>query len=414
MSRVGLDRPLLRVEHVGVLAEDPGHSLAEQVGQALVVQVVVPPETPEVVGAAGRGGRHGIERVAVDAGAPVTLRGTGPGRRDTDIDGDRRGSGVADDLPPVDGPLVVRVLAAQLHAEEGWRLDSPHPPGERDRMVVVGHVGFGFRELVVGEAVGVQELLVGEVHEVVEDQPVVAVDSDGPAVPGPLRIVVPVQVRNEIGIGHRGIAQPDPDEPVPLHDRVRSDRGGGVERLLGRHPGAAAMGPEGEAVVATDHLVTVQLAHRQRHETVPAGIGHRHRVPGSGAVQHERSLAYGARQQAATYFGVPGRGVPGVQWEHDGSPPPVVHVLPSGTTGTSGFGGSRLARTSPQPPCEVPALDTSQSVVRSGNEACVGHRRHAVGPVPPAPGGRLRSRQAMQPPGMSPMNDTNDSQSCRQ
>lgn len=186
----------------------------------------------------------------------------------------------------------------------------------------MGHLGLGLGELVAGEAVGVQELLVGEVHEVVEDQSVVAVEDDALAVPGPLRIVVPVQVGDEIGVGRRGVAEPDPDEPVPLHDGVRSDRGGRVEGLLGRHPGAAAVRSVGEAVIAADDVVTVQLAHRQRHETVPAGIGERHRLPGRGAVEHEGALAYGARQQGTTQFGVPCRGVPGIQREHDGSPPP--------------------------------------------------------------------------------------------
>lgn len=242
----------------------------------------------------------------------------------------------------------------------------------------------------------------GEVHEVVEDQSVVAVEDDALAVPGPLRIVVPVQVGDEIGVGRRGVAEPDPDEPVPLHDGVRSDGGGRVEGLLGRHPGAAAVRSVGEAVIAADDVVTVQLAHRQRHETVPAGIGERHRLPGRGAVEHEgRSpMVRGSRVR----------------------PSSVSHAAAYQV-----FSGNMtvlLLRVGDAPPSQSESGDGDSGGVRS-RPARWERDRHAAraglvvtppGRCPPAPRGRGASghRHAKHPRGMSPMNTGNDSQSHRQ
>ena len=172
------------------------------------------------------------------------------------------------------------------------------------------------RQRVVPDARPVHELLVRQVHQVVDDQLVAAVDVDRLAVARPVGVVVPVQVRHGVGVGQRRVAGPHPDVAVPLHHRVGVHRGAGVDRVLGRHEGGAAVGVVADAVVAAhDLVVAAQLAHRQRRQPVPARVGQRDGPAGGGPVEHDRPARDRLGQQVAAHLVVPRGGVPGVERE---------------------------------------------------------------------------------------------------
>ena len=80
-----------------------------------------------------------------------------------------------------------------------------------------------------------------QVHEIVDHEPVVALDMDGSPVAGPSSILIPVQVRDQRRIGERRIARPEPDEAMPLLDRKGTHAGGRIDGLLRRHERAAAI-----------------------------------------------------------------------------------------------------------------------------------------------------------------------------
>ena len=112
--------------------------------------------------------------------------------------------------------------------------------GHGDGGVAVSDIERRLRDGFIADAAAMDEGLVRQVHQIVDHQPVVAFDMNGLAVAGPGRIVVPVHVRNQRGIGHRGIAHPQPDKPMPLDDGIGAHAGRRIDGLLRRHEGAAA------------------------------------------------------------------------------------------------------------------------------------------------------------------------------
>ena len=207
VGRVGLDAALLRLQHHLVLEEDARHALPQPRRDHLLVEAPVAGEGPQVEAGAVGLGRHRVDHGAVDALAAVALQGAGARLRDAHVDGDRRRRGVADDLPPVDGALVVGEPVLQVALPERRRVDAEHPLRDRDGAFVVGDLEIGLRQRVVADARPVHELLVGEVHQVVDDELVAAVDVDRLAVTGPVGVVVPVQVRAR-GRGRRAPGRP--------------------------------------------------------------------------------------------------------------------------------------------------------------------------------------------------------------
>ena len=316
VAGVGLDPALLRLEHHLVLEEHPGDALAQPGGDHLLVQAPVAGEGPQVeAGPVGLGG-HRVDDGAGDALAAVALRGAGARLGHPHVDRHRRRGGVPDDLPPVDRALVVGVAVLQVALPERRRVDAEHPLGHRHRPVGVGDLEVGLGQPLVPDAGPVHELLVREVHQVVDDQLVAAVDVDGLAVARPVRRVVHVQVGDQVGIGQRRVTGPHPDVAMPLHHRVGVHGGARVDRLLGRHERRAAVGVVADAVVAAhDLVVAAQLAHGQRRESVPAGVGQGHRPALRRPVHDDRAVRDRLRQQVAAHLVVPCRGVPGVERE---------------------------------------------------------------------------------------------------
>ena len=314
VARVGLDPPLLRLQHHLVLEEDVRDALTEPRGDHLLVQAPVTGEGPEVeAGVVGLGG-HRVDHGAGDALAAVALGRPGSRLGDAHVDRDRRRRGVADDLPPVDETVVVGEAVLQVAPPERRRLDAEHPLGHRHGVPGVGDLEVGLAQGVVPDGRPVHELLVGEVHEVVDDELVAAVDVDGLAVARPVGVVVVVQVGHRVRIGERRVAGPHPHVAVPLDHRVGVHRGARIDRVLRRHERGPAVGVVADAVVAAhDLVVAAQLAHRQRRQPVPARVGERDGPPCGRPVEHDRPPGDRLRQQVAADLVVPGRGVPGVE-----------------------------------------------------------------------------------------------------
>ena len=216
----------------------------------------------------------------------------------------------------------------QLFGPERRRLDALHPPRHRHRLLAMGDVERRFRHRFVADRGAVHKGLVREIHQIVDDEAVVALHMDGLAVAGPGRIVVPVHVRHQRRIGQRGIAHPEPDEAMALDHRIGAHAGRRIDGLLRGHEGAAALRIVFQAVIAADDGVALEPALRQRHQPVPAGVFQRSDLPVGLPVHHDMLAADRARQQRVLDLGVPARGVPGVHGEgfwH--GHPPVLSTL---------------------------------------------------------------------------------------
>lgn len=205
---------------------------------------------------------------------------------------------------------------------EGRALRVVHVPTDVDDAALVVHLGGdrGVRHLRGADVATVQIGLVGQVQQVVHQQAVPGVQRGHPTdhrVPG---VDQPGGPGNRGGIGPLPVTDEHPDEGVLLHHRIRGDPGGTRNPLLPRHEDTGAGLVVGEAVVAADDGVAVEPALRQRVAPVHTPVGQRHRLPGLGAVQHQRLTEHRTGQQVAPYLAAVGRHVPLVACERHGDP----------------------------------------------------------------------------------------------
>jgi hypothetical protein len=211
----------------------------------------------------------------------------------------------------------------------------------------------GYRPLT--DARAVDEGLVREVHQVVDDQLVPALEVDQLAVAGPGGIVVLVQVGDQFGVGQGRVAGPHPDEAMALDHGVAAHARGRVDRLLRGHEHAAALRVVDQAVVAAGHVVALDLALGQRHQPVPAGVLERNRLTVLAAVQHELPAGDRPRHEVALELDVVRRGVPAVarpggQLERAGHRADVVRGR------AVGGGHLRSSLDEAPPACNIPGL----------------------------------------------------------
>ena len=218
-----------------------------------------------------------------------------------------------DDLPPVDASLEPRELVAHVLEPERRRLDVEHPPFDFHGGVGVSGDEVRLAELFLADARGVHELLVSEVHQVVEHELVVAGRVDELAVAGPVRVGHLAHVGNRVGVGESGVADPHPRVAVSIDDREGGHERTRVDRLLRRHRHAPARGVVADAVIrALDLVFAHDLPHRQGREPMPARIGERHRTAVLGAIHRQRPPRDGAGERFAGDLVVPRGHVPGV------------------------------------------------------------------------------------------------------
>src|SRR6266702_7966034 len=128
-------RALLRFEDQLVLVEDAGDTVADLGGDALLAELVVAHEGPEIVAGLLGLGRDGVEHKAVDALRAIAFRRAGAGRRDADVDGNGAWRLEADDLPAIDETGLAKLLGPERR-----RLDAAHPARHRHRLLAMGDV----------------------------------------------------------------------------------------------------------------------------------------------------------------------------------------------------------------------------------------------------------------------------------
>jgi hypothetical protein len=148
----------------------------------------------------------------------------------------------------------------------------------------------------------VQVGLVGEVHEVVDQQAGAGLEGLHAADDGPALLVQPRHPREPGALGLVRVTDEDPDEGVLLHHGVGLQPRGARDALLSRDGDAHAVGAVGEAVVPADDGVAVEVAGllRQREPAVHAAVAHRGDLAGLGPPEQDRLTADGAAEQLAT------------------------------------------------------------------------------------------------------------------
>ena len=158
-----------------------------------------------------------------------------------------------------------------------------------------------------------QKVDVTEVHEVVDQQFVVAEDM---ALASP--DVLPVEegeVRNSRGVSAIGLAGPEPQQPMARHDRWTVDdavwrqRSGG-ERVMGATPTDAKLQP----VIPAGNGVALALTHAERGEAMRAAICQHHVASAiAPPVDHAAHIQQSPREQGvALNLVLPGGDVPGI------------------------------------------------------------------------------------------------------
>ena len=128
----------------------------------------------------------------------------------------------------------------------------------------MGRLHRGLGDVLVTDARCVDERLVGQVHQVIDEQSVVAFGVHGLPIAFPFRIVVPMHVRHQRWIGQRGVARPYPDETMAFDIRERFHACRWVEFVLRRHARAFTVAVKGEAVIPANDLIPVKPAKGKR------------------------------------------------------------------------------------------------------------------------------------------------------
>ena len=308
-----VDGALLRLQHhviliVYALAVVDMGSL-QIARQLLVVGLEGPHEIPEIMATRLGFRRDGGEEGAVDALGTVALARPGPRRRDPDVaDHDRRRLEIHD-LPSIDAARL-----AQLLGPERRRIDVDHPARHGRGVLGVRHVERRVEDGVVADAVGMHVGLVRQIHQIVDHQAIVAFEAiERAALAFPFGAVVPVKVRQDGGIGSRGIAGPDPDQPMPLDHGIGAHAGRRIDGLLRGHETATSRRIEDQTVVAAHDLIADEPSERKRQQPMPAGILQRDGIPVRAAIEHDVLAADRSRRQFALDLVAPGGGIPSVQ-----------------------------------------------------------------------------------------------------
>ena len=159
---------------------------------------------------------------------------------------------------------------------------------------------------------------VREIEQVVADQQVVRVVVRVAALEAaPARIVEPVRVGDQRGVGFGRIAHPDPDPAMALDHREGAHAGIGRHGVLRRHFDALAGAVEQQAVIEAAHRVAFAPAARQGRAAMAAHVLEGHDLARLVAPQRQRQAEDRARQEAVLrHLLAPSSDVPGVLDEH--------------------------------------------------------------------------------------------------
>ena len=151
----------------------------------------------------------------------------------------------------------------------------------------------------------------GEVHQIVDHQPVAGLDM-GVAAPGGELVgrVEPAVIRDQRGVGQRRVAGPDPDDAVPLHHRVRA-RPEAIGRPLDVRVAATdARRVDLDPVIGADDMVAGHAAKTERHGAMRADVMEDADAAKGTAEDHQRVAQDGDRDRLVGDVSGPGGHVP--------------------------------------------------------------------------------------------------------
>ena len=210
------------------------------------------------------------------------------------------------------------MISAKCHRPERGRHDVIHESA-RDHCV-----GFRLRahrrfiDFLLPDAAGMHVGLMGQIHEVVDHQPVIAVDMVEAATVRPIRTLGPFEMVKLRWIRARGVARPDPDEAVTLHDREVSNCRKAAHSLAGHRHGLA-VATHVEPMIAADEHAFDDSPERERGAAMGTEVLHRGNCP-VGTAKEDNWLA---ADRPAQRFGVDflrhAGDIPGVFRERHGS-----------------------------------------------------------------------------------------------
>src|SRR5215218_5893183 len=167
---------------------------------------------------------------------------------------------------------------------------------------------------LVADAAGMDIGLMRQVHEIVDHETVVAFQAvEGATLTHPIGAVVPMEVRDLGRVRQSGISGPEPNETMPLGDRIRADASRRIDGLLRRHVGASAGRIEDETVITADHLIAFEAPHGKRQEPMPAGVLQSRYLSVGAAIENDVLIADGPGCELMLDLMAPGCGIPSVE-----------------------------------------------------------------------------------------------------
>src|SRR3569833_191274 len=119
-----------------------------------------------------------------------------------------------------DLPAIHRAVALERVAPEGRRLDVGHPPRDDDAIALGVDLDGRLLNITLPDGSLVSVGFVGQVHQVIDHQSLVALDREVAAIEGPIRARAGPEVGNQSLVSLVGSADPYPHEAVPLGDRI--------------------------------------------------------------------------------------------------------------------------------------------------------------------------------------------------
>ena len=239
-----------------------------------------------------------------------------PLKRHADLDHHLAGRRETADLPAIHGHIVRQAVGTQAHLPERRRQDPAHETAGGHGVAVHRGLAGGFVDFLLADAGGMDVGFMRQVHQVVDHQPVIALDVKQAAAKSPGGVVVPLHVRDVVGVRQGRVTGPDPDEPIAFLDREALDRGKAAHALAG-HGDRLAVAAHGQTVVAADQFALLHIPEGERRAPVRTEILDGRHLVGFAAVEGDALAADGAAQRLLVDL-VGGTGdVPGILRKHD-------------------------------------------------------------------------------------------------
>src|SRR5690606_18188060 len=189
----------------------------------------------------------------------------------TDVDKHMAGRSEPRNLPAIHRHISREIVELERLLPERRRDDVFHEAAGNDSVAFHPRMYGRLVDLVLTDAVGMDIRFVRKVHEVVDHEPIIAIDVIQAAAIRPLVAYCPVQVGNKAGVGQSRVARPDPDKAIPLLDRITFYAGKTANPLHG-HGYGLAIATHDQSVIAANQIPIFYVAQRQRRATVRAEV----------------------------------------------------------------------------------------------------------------------------------------------